>query len=63
MEYENGKAIPNNQFISKMERMLQTKLPRAKKKKKNNKLLFKYFMTLIYKGNIVFHMYMVSYDT
>ena len=32
MEYENGKAIPNNQFISKMERVLQTKLPRPKKK-------------------------------
>lgn len=31
MEYENGKAIPNNQFISKMERILKTKLPRAKK--------------------------------
>ena len=33
MEYENGKAIPNNQFISKMERVLQTKLPRPKKNK------------------------------
>lgn len=31
MEYENGKAIPNNQFISKLERVLQTKLPRPKK--------------------------------
>lgn len=31
MEYENGKAIPNNQFISKMEKALQTKLPRPKK--------------------------------
>ena len=30
-EYENGKAIPNNQFISKMEKILQTKLPRNKK--------------------------------
>ena len=30
-EYENGKAIPNNQFISKMEKVLQTKLPRIKK--------------------------------
>ena len=33
MEYENGKAIPNNQFISKMEKVLQTKLPRPKKNK------------------------------
>lgn len=32
MEYENGKAIPNNQFISKMEKVLLTKLPRPKKK-------------------------------
>jgi len=31
MEYENGKAIPNNQFISKLEKVLQTKLPRPKK--------------------------------
>ena len=31
MEYENGKAIPNNQFISRLERVLQTKLPRPKK--------------------------------
>ena len=30
-DYENGKAIPNNQFISKLERTLQTKLPRVKK--------------------------------
>ena len=30
-EYENGKAIPNNQFIAKMEKILQTKLPRNKK--------------------------------
>ena len=31
VEYENGKAIPNNQFIAKMEKALQTKLPRNKK--------------------------------
>ena len=31
MQYENGKAIPNNQFISKLEKVLQTKLPRPKK--------------------------------
>ena len=30
VNYENGKAIPNNQFISKLERTLKTKLPRAK---------------------------------
>ena len=30
INYENGKAIPNNQFISKLERTLKTKLPRAK---------------------------------
>tara|TARA_Y100001970_G_C13681666_1_gene578029 strand:+ start:172 stop:507 length:336 start_codon:yes stop_codon:yes gene_type:complete len=30
-DYENGKAIPNNQFISKLERTLQAKLPRVKK--------------------------------
>nr|QFG73851.1 MAG: helix-turn-helix protein [Megaviridae environmental sample] len=30
VEYENGKARPNNTFISKLERILQTKLPRAK---------------------------------
>jgi len=30
-EYENGKAMPNNQFIAKMEKVLQTKLPRIKK--------------------------------
>ena len=28
--YENGKAIPNNSFISKMEKILNTKLPRVK---------------------------------
>lgn len=31
VEYENGKAIPNNQFISKLEKVLKTKLPRPKK--------------------------------
>ena len=31
-DYENGKAVPNNLFISKMEKALNTKLPRAKKK-------------------------------
>lgn len=30
-EYESGKAIPNNQVISKIERALGAKLPRAKK--------------------------------
>ncbi len=31
VQYENGKAIPSNQFISKLERILKTKLPRIKK--------------------------------
>lgn len=31
-EYENGKAIPNGQIISKMERILGVKLPRPGKK-------------------------------
>ena len=31
-DYENGKAVPNNLFISKIEKALGTKLPRAKKK-------------------------------
>merc|ERR1712176_1687792 len=31
-EYENGKAIPNNQLIAKMERILGVKLPRPGKK-------------------------------
>ena len=31
INYENGKAIPNNRFISNLERVLQTKLPRVKK--------------------------------
>lgn len=30
-QYENGKAIPNNSFISKLEQKLKTKLPRIKK--------------------------------
>ena len=34
VEYENGKAIPNNNFILKIERCLKVKLPRIKK---NNK--------------------------
>ena len=32
ISYENGKAIPNNSFISKIETILNTKLPRASKK-------------------------------
>jgi ribosome-binding protein aMBF1 (putative translation factor) len=31
--YENGTAIPNNAFIAKLEKALNTKLPRAKKEK------------------------------
>jgi len=31
-QYESGKAIPNNAFISKLEQKLGTKLPRIKKK-------------------------------
>tara|TARA_Y100000816_G_scaffold253556_1_gene205208 strand:- start:388 stop:726 length:339 start_codon:yes stop_codon:yes gene_type:complete len=31
-EYENGKAIPSNSFIAKLERKLNVKLPRDKKK-------------------------------
>jgi ribosome-binding protein aMBF1 (putative translation factor) len=34
IDYENGKAIPNNAFISKIERALNTTLPRAPKKEK-----------------------------
>jgi ribosome-binding protein aMBF1 (putative translation factor) len=33
-EYETGKALPNNAFISRLERVLKCKLPRAVKKKK-----------------------------
>lgn len=32
--YENGSAIPNNAFIAKLEKVLNTKLPRATKPKK-----------------------------
>lgn len=32
INYENGKAIPNNEFIAKIEKILNTKLPRASKK-------------------------------
>lgn len=32
-EYENGRAVPTNLFISKLEKALNTKLPRASKKK------------------------------
>ena len=35
--YEQGKAIPNNGFICKIERVLGVKLPRSNKKKKINK--------------------------
>lgn len=31
--YENGTAIPNNAFIAKIEKVLNTKLPRIKKAK------------------------------
>lgn len=30
-QYENGKAVPNNAFISKLEKKLGVKLPRIKK--------------------------------
>ena len=33
-KYESGKIVPDNKFISKMERTLGTKLPRAIKPKK-----------------------------
>ena len=32
IDYENGKAIPNNGFITKIEKVLNTKIPRAPKK-------------------------------
>ena len=32
-QYESGKAIPNNEFISKLEQKLKIKLPRIKKNK------------------------------
>ena len=30
-QYENGKIIPNNNFISRLEKILNVKLPRIKK--------------------------------
>ena len=30
IQYENGKAIPNNNFITKIEKILNVKLPRVK---------------------------------
>jgi ribosome-binding protein aMBF1 (putative translation factor) len=33
--YENGTAIPNNLFISRIEKLLNAKLPRIKKKSKD----------------------------
>ncbi|MBI96719.1 hypothetical protein CL656_06210 [bacterium] len=36
MNYENGKAVPNNAFISKLEKLYGTKLPRATVKKLKN---------------------------
>ena len=30
-QYENGKAVPNNAFISRLEKQLNVKLPRIKK--------------------------------
>ena len=30
-DYENGKIVPNNQFIASMEKILNCKLPRIKK--------------------------------
>ena len=35
--YEQGKAIPNNAFINKIERVLGVKLPRKKKQNNNKK--------------------------
>lgn len=35
--YENGTAIPNNAFIAKLEKVLNTKLPRVKKEKNQEK--------------------------
>jgi putative transcription factor len=32
ISYENGKAVPNNAFIARIENILNTKLPRASKK-------------------------------
>jgi ribosome-binding protein aMBF1 (putative translation factor) len=36
IDYENGKAIPNNAFISRIEKALNTTLPRAPKKVLND---------------------------
>lgn len=36
IDYENGKAIPNNALIARFEHELGTKLPRQPKKKKGN---------------------------
>ena len=33
VDYENGKAVPNNAFIAKMEKIMNTKLPISTKKK------------------------------
>jgi ribosome-binding protein aMBF1 (putative translation factor) len=33
VDYENGTVVPNNAFIAKMEKIMNTKLPRASKKK------------------------------
>ena len=33
IDYENGSVVPNNAFIAKMEKIMNTKLPRATKKK------------------------------
>ena len=35
--YENGTAIPTNLFISRIEKLLNAKMPRIKKDKPNNK--------------------------
>ena len=35
MEYESGKSAPNNSFISKLEKLYNTKLPRVTKSKIN----------------------------
>lgn len=34
INYENGKAIPNNQFIARIEKVLNLKLPRVNKIKR-----------------------------
>jgi putative transcription factor len=35
-DFENGKAVPTNAFIAKIEKILNTKLPRAPKKEKED---------------------------